>query len=229
MEVFAQFDDEFTAITESIGRKLASLQGEEDRAVIDSLVSEAEADVRDGRESLGNIEREMRHWSYDLKSKSQGRLRTLRIEFDSKQEQLKKVKDPSATSILSRSDQKRWQEQRKRLLGTNQMVDNTSISLDRTVATLAETTASGAATSAMLQSQREVLIRSRETIRETDGLLVKSRKTLRRISRRVVTNKIVQALIILLEICTIVLIVYFKTCSAGCDPDPPALAPLPAP
>lgn len=228
-DAFAQFEDEFLSITESLTRKITAMQKERDLEAIEQLSNEADGDVLDAKSCIGNIEREMRHWSYDQKSQAQGRLRTLRSDFEQLQQQLNDAKETrggGAPAGLSRADKKRWKEQRKRLLGTNQMIDNTSISLDRTAQVLAETTSTGAATTITLQEQREQIIRARETVRETDGLLVKSRKTLRRMSRRVVTNKIIQGLIMLLEVAVIVLIVYFKDCSCG---HPAAQTPTPAP
>lgn len=211
-DTFQQFEDEFRSLTNGLARKLETLNNTKDAPTISAVTQEAEADILDAKTSLANIERELRNWGYSAKSKAQARLRTLRRDFENQQTQLKEAAASSDSAMpagLSKADQKRWKEQRRRLLGTKATVDSTSVALDRTAQQLAETAEIGQNTTMTLQQQREQMIRARETIRETDSLLVKSRKTLRRMSRRVVTNKLIQGLIILLELGIIVLIIYF--------------------
>lgn len=214
---FAQFEDEFKAITESLSRKITAMTNEKDARALEKIGLEADNDIDDAKNSVSNIEREMRQWPYDQKTRAQTRIRVLNAEFEEKIKQVSGMMSRSeaggAPEGLSKADKKRWKEERRRLLGANQSIDNSSISLQRTAQTLAETQAQGAATSATLLEQRELLVRARETVRETDSYLSKSRRVLRRMSRRVVTNKLIQALIVILEIGIVFLILYFKKCS----------------
>lgn len=163
------------------------------------------------------VSRDMRAWPFNQKSRAQARVAALNAEVEEQRKQVQDLMDRydggGEPAGLSKSDRKRWKDERKRLLGANQAVDNSSISLERTAQTLAEAHAQGAATSATLVEQREIIIRSRDTLRETDSYLVKSRKILRRMTRRVVTNKLIQMVIIILEVAIVVLVVYFKKCS----------------
>jgi len=209
-ETFEQFEEEFNALTQSLARKLDAVGTITDSAAAGALLQEAEADVMDAKTCMNNIELELRHWPYSVKSKCQARLRKLKQDFDRQQRSLKDAEPGNETAMpggMSKSDQKRWKDQRKRLLNTKSVVDSTSLQLDRTAQKLNETTDIGSETTLALRAQTEQMRRARETIRETDSLLVKSRKTLRRMSRRVITNKLIQAMIILLELAIIVLIV----------------------
>ena len=64
-----------------------------------------------------------------------------------------------------------YKEQRQRLLGTQQVVDDTDAALENTVRTINETTMVGAETSVTLLSQREALERTRDAVYETDDML----------------------------------------------------------
>jgi len=214
---FAQFEDEFKAITESLTRKITAMTTEKDAQAVEKVGLEADNDIEDAKNAIQNIEREMRKWPYDQKTRAQARIRVVNAEFEEKTKQvaamMARSESGGAPEGLSKADKKRWKEERRRLLGANQAIDNSSISLQRTAQTLAETQAQGAATSNTLVEQRELIVRARETVRETESALTKSRRILRRMSRRVVTNKLIQGLIILLEVAIIFLIVYFKKCS----------------
>jgi len=215
-EKFAQFEDEFKAISESLTRKITAMANEKDSITAEKIALEADGDVEEAKAAIQNIEREMRQWPFDQKTKAQAKIRVLNAEFQEKSKQVAAMLsrgEGGPPEGLSKADKKRWKEQRKRLLGANQALDNTSISLQRTQQTLAATQATGAATSATLVEQRELLIRARETVRETDSYLGKSRSILRRMSRRLVTNKLIQAMIIVLELAVVVLVVYFKKCT----------------
>lgn len=214
---FAQFEDELKAITESLARKITTMGAEKDAQAADKIARDCEQDFKDAKTSIERIERDMRAWPFNQKSRAQARVAALNAEVEEQRKQVQDLMDRydggGEPAGLSKSDRKRWKDERKRLLGANQAVDNSSISLERTAQTLAEAHAQGAATSATLVEQREIIIRSRDTLRETDSYLVKSRKILRRMTRRVVTNKLIQMVIIILEVAIVVLVVYFKKCS----------------
>jgi hypothetical protein len=103
-----------------------------------------------------------------------------------------------------------YKEQRSALLDNATVIHSTNDSLDRTAISLAETTEYGIQTALQLQQQREIFLRQRATIYETDSLLGKSKKTLERMRRRILTDKLIQILIIFFELVIIALIVWIK-------------------
>lgn len=202
---------------QSLIRKLDAVESSSNPEATKELLAEADGDVYEIRLCLQNFERETRHFPYQLKSKSQKLVKDCREDMDGiegryRELQASSTRRPGAGggNNISRSDRKRWKDQRGRLLETKDVVDETSQSLMRTQQALNETTQIGADANVQLVSQREQLIHAQETILETDDFLVKSAKTLRRIRRRVVTNKLIQFFIIFLELGVIGLVIYFK-------------------
>jgi len=211
-DTFAKFEEEFGAISNALARKINSIPLQDDKESQLNLIQEAEQEVADGTTCINNIEMEIRHYPYHLKAKAQAKLRELTKKFDDQKTELSQLK-PGATSkktFSSQQEREAYRDQRNRLLGAKKAVDNTSISLDNTIRSIEETQTTGALTSAQLIQQRETLIHSRETIRETDDVLQRSRKLLIRMRRRIVTNKLIVGVIILVELGIIALIVYLK-------------------
>lgn len=63
---------------------------------------------------------------------------------------------------------------------------------------------------ANLASQRETIVRSRDTLHGADDNITKARKILSGMSRRILQNKIMMIGIILFLLVGIILIIYFK-------------------
>lgn len=213
---FTQFQEEFQGITSSLARKLTAMEsGAADPETHDQVLSECQADVNDGKNAIRNIESDMRHWSYERKTQATNILKQLNTDFSAQQKQLVALQNATKKAGampegMSRSQKQKWKEDRRRLLATKQVVDDTSSSLDRTIGILEETTQTGAATTIKLEEQREQLINIRQQVRETDDYLTKSRKTLKRMGRRIVTNKLIQYFIILMELAIIAFIVWYR-------------------
>jgi len=89
-------------------------------------------------------------------------------------------------------------------------VSSVDASLLRTTRALAETEVFGTLTSAQLVQQREAFIRQKQKLAATAEYMDQTKSILKRMSRRIVTDKIVQGTIILLELVVIGVIIYFK-------------------
>jgi len=215
LQNFKNFESEFDALSNSLQKKIDSLGQVKDPESFSAVIQEAEQDAYDAENAIKNIERDVRHYPFNLKSKCQQRLQELQSKLEGQKEELKRrargggsdVKGAPANNI-SRSDRTNWREQRTRLLGAKEVVDSTSQSLDRTMNAIEETTETGKHTANQLQSQRELMKNARDNLREADDFLARSRSTLLRMRRRLVTNKLISGLIILLELGLIVLIIY---------------------
>ena len=173
------------------------------------------------RTSRPIVRGECRHFcSYHLKSKSNLRLADLRKDFDNLQGRLNQFKNQvlrlaSFASLnrsrgkqgtpagrtprvgagdngMARNDREAYKDQRRRLLDAKGTVDESGESMGRSQQAIEETLERGAQTTQSLAEQREALLRARDTIHSTDDFLVKSAKTLRRMKRRIMTNKLIQ-------------------------------------
>jgi len=213
-DAFTHFEEEFQSITSSLARKVTSVgHFAGDAQQQKSLIEEAEADIYDANKALQKIEQEVRHYPYHLKSKAQTRLRQLQTDFEAQVAKLNNVKqtnEGNGPPGMSRADAQKWKDDRKRLLGAHAIVGDSGETLGRTNQAIEETLEIGAQTSHTLVAQREQLIHSRDTVRETDDFLGRAAGTLRRMRRRVMTNKLIQAMIILVELGIVALIIYLR-------------------
>ena len=101
-------------------------------------------------------------------------------------------------------------QQRSLLLQGTQALSRGSESLARTQQIAAETDAIGNDILEDLTEQREQLTRVQTRVHETDATLKRSAKTIRTMGRRVVTNKLILVVIIILEIAILAGVVYWK-------------------
>eukprot|EP00164_Ancoracysta_twista_P001094 GFYU01001430.1.p1 GENE.GFYU01001430.1~~GFYU01001430.1.p1 ORF type:complete len:234 (+),score=50.37 GFYU01001430.1:48-704(+) len=128
-------------------------------------------------------------------------LRKAQAQFDGAREELFAGRnDLSVTSV----------DQRTRLLDSTQRLEGTGNRIDESYRTALETEQIGASILSDLHHQRGQLEDSRNTLTGINDNISKSRKILQSMARRVVTNKIIMIVIILVLIGCIGLIIYFK-------------------
>lgn len=102
------------------------------------------------------------------------------------------------------------QSQRALLLQGTESLNNASQSIERSQRIAAETEHIGTDIIEELGEQREQLDRARNRLVNTGENLSRSRKILRAMSRRIVTNKLLLAVIILMELAILGAVVYLK-------------------
>lgn len=119
-------------------------------------------------------------------------------------------RDETRRSLLGSAVERAERERLARLRDTGTTISKVEGSLDRTARALAETELFGQLTSAQLLQQRESFQRQRAQLAATDEFLARSKGILKRMQHRIVTDKIVQTVIILAEILVIGAIVYVK-------------------
>uniref|UniRef100_A0AAY3ZU83 t-SNARE coiled-coil homology domain-containing protein n=1 Tax=Denticeps clupeoides TaxID=299321 RepID=A0AAY3ZU83_9TELE len=102
------------------------------------------------------------------------------------------------------------QSQRTLLIQGTQYLNEASQSIERSSRIAAESEQIGTDIIEELGGQREQLERSRDRLVHTGENLSKSRKVLRAMSRRLVTNKLLLGVIILMELAILGAVVYLK-------------------
>ena len=90
------------------------------------------------------------------------------------------------------------------------ILERTSQSLYRTTQVALESEEIGTGVVQELSQQREVLVRTRDRLTDTDAELGRSRRILKSMSRVALTNKLVLIVIILLEISILAGLIYYK-------------------
>lgn len=104
-----------------------------------------------------------------------------------------------------------WEtEQRQTLLGGRAALERSAQSVARSQTVAAETEQIGREVVAELGGQRETLLRAKRRLSETDVELDSSRKVMRLITRRVLSNKLVLILIIILEVAILGITIYLR-------------------
>jgi len=119
-------------------------------------------------------------------------------------------RDETRRSLLGSAADRAERERVARLRESGSTISKVDGSLDRTARALAETELFGQLTSAQLLQQRESFQRQRAQLAATDEFLARSKGILTRMQHRLVTDKIMQAVIILAEIAIIAAIVWVK-------------------
>uniref|UniRef100_A0A669CIC5 Vesicle transport through interaction with t-SNAREs 1B n=1 Tax=Oreochromis niloticus TaxID=8128 RepID=A0A669CIC5_ORENI len=102
------------------------------------------------------------------------------------------------------------QSQRALLLQGTDALNNASQSIERSQRIAAETEQIGTDIIEELGEQREQLDRTRNRLANTGENLSRSRKILRAMSRRLVTNKLLLGIIILMELAILGAVIYLK-------------------
>lgn len=104
-----------------------------------------------------------------------------------------------------------WESEHRRvLLDGNAALDRTAQSVARSQAVAADNEQIGTEVISELGEQRERLLRAKRRLSQTDEELNKTKKILNIMRLRVLTNKIVLILIILLELAILGITVYLK-------------------
>lgn len=181
-----------------------------------SLIQEAEDLAYDAERELTDLQPQIRHLGYQEKHEASRRMENHRARlrrFEETVKQLKLNQHPAGgvnLAALSRQDRQAYKQERERLLTAKGMIDEDDESIRRTIQTIGETTEVGIATTVELQEQRESMIRSKDALNESNDFLVRSRNTLRRMRRRLMTSKLISFAIILVELLIIALIIWLK-------------------
>jgi len=100
-------------------------------------------------------------------------------------------------------------DQRERLLAGNEKLNDSSTKLKRAQQTAVETEDIGAGILNNLYGQRDTLNRTRDNLKAADDNLSRSRRLINVMGRRVSTNKLILAFIILVLLGAIGLVLYF--------------------
>ncbi|XP_047466430.1 vesicle transport through interaction with t-SNAREs homolog 1B [Mugil cephalus] len=190
-------------------------QGEEKKRLVRSF------DERQGEaeEVLQGMEDELRSAPPSYRNTMSTKLRLYRRDLGKLQRDMKSSvpgfgfsSQPAHQGVYSSQNQQstHLQSQRALLLQGTDSLNNASQSIERSQRLAAETEHIGNDIIEELGEQREQLDRTRNRLVDTGENLSRSRKILRAMSRRLVTNKLLLAVIILMELGILGAVVYLK-------------------
>ena len=174
---------------------------------------------------IANIEPDLRHYPYTLRTKCQQQLNECQSQYDAQLATLQRYQSKihggqQLTSSNPRNDllnptpdggtSNQYQQRRHLLLSSRAVLSDGDESLQNTERLLAEAAEVGAKTSTQLVGQREQFQGQIETLDETNHTLRRSGRTLRDMGIRVLTNRLISCTIVLVLIALFVLSAWLK-------------------
>ncbi|XP_051507599.1 vesicle transport through interaction with t-SNAREs homolog 1B-like isoform X2 [Myxocyprinus asiaticus] len=212
-EMFKSLYDEVKLMPERVQR----CQGEERKRMVrvfDERVGEAE-------EVLQGMEQELFGAPASFRTPMSTKIRMYRRDLAKLQRDIKSSAGASGFSgylgdskqgiYTEQNDQRtHLQSQRALLIQGTESLNNASKSIERSQRIAAETDQIGTDIIEELGEQREQLDRTRGRLVHTGENLSRSRKILRAMSRRLMTNKLLLAVIIIMEVAILGAVVYLK-------------------
>nr|XP_056707400.1 vesicle transport through interaction with t-SNAREs homolog 1B [Euleptes europaea] len=197
-------------------RLRGSLAAEEKK----KLLREFEEKQKDANETLREMEEELKFAPVSFQNQMMIKIRTYRRDLAMFQRKMKStdlgvvpvVPGDKKYGIFSEENQQSTQVQSQRvlLLQGTESLNRASQSIERSHQIAAETDQIGTDIIEELGDQREQLERTKSRLVNTNENLSKSRKILRSMSRRLMTNKLLLSVIIILEVAILAGIVYYK-------------------
>lgn len=220
-EKFEDLEEDFVSLMDDMRRKLESVKGR--GGVAESKKSQLR-EIQRKVDQAGGVLQEMEHEARSAPNPYRVHMNSKTRKYRSELDELNKTASTLAggathvtiarQDLLSPSsvlgDFGSGDPQRSRLLQMNETLNRTTDSLARTFQVAAETDQIGTAVAEELRTQRESLVRTKERLEETDQNLTTSRKILRTMYRRVMTNKMILILIIVIEMCILGALIYWK-------------------
>lgn len=159
---------------------------------------------------LDQLAIEVQNIQSGARSSYNAKIRSYRSDVEKTKKELKRLMDDEDRRQLFGSKNYGKDEQRSQLLQSNAALERTSERLRDSSRIATETEQIGSNIMLDLRSQREQLNNSRNTLFEADGYVDKSIQTLKSMTRRMATNKIITYSIIAVLIILIFLVIASK-------------------
>jgi vesicle transport through interaction with t-SNAREs protein 1 len=215
MDLFENYEKELQLAVDTATKKvrqLSSVAGERRKIILQEIDAEIE-NIRDlmdnmrhvARNSRGSDAMNVRIKDYDRK------VDVLTRELNATRNQTNRSDLMAGATGRKFGDIEAQEgDQRQKILSGNQKLFDGSERLNETQRIAYESEAIGTQTIIDLKRQKDTLLRARDGLDDIDDNVTTTRKVLGAMSRRVATNNVILALIIIILFSTIGLIVWFK-------------------
>ncbi|KAI1318276.1 hypothetical protein EDD11_006972 [Mortierella claussenii] len=218
-ELFESYEQDFEAIKVSIGERL-NASGSQVGEIKKQTLRAADREIDEANEILQQMEMELLNLPQGSRTRLQARLRGYKAELDRLKQTLKRAQSTSRSTadrdeLLGGSSggldlDAASMDQRTRLLnGTDRLAESSKRLQDSHKIAL-ETESLGAGILTDLRGQREQIIHTRNTLLEADSNIDKASRTLKGMARRMATNKLITASIIIVLVFLILFVLYRK-------------------
>ncbi|XP_015927522.1 vesicle transport through interaction with t-SNAREs homolog 1B [Parasteatoda tepidariorum] len=222
-EIFENLEEDFISSRDGLSIKIDELVSKSSGQARKNLLREIQRELDDAQSVLEDLELEAKKAPYPFRLQMNNRLKSYRLDLNHMKKKVSQSENNLATSkrnqLLGPSNPSSSANypsgnvaagNRGRLLQMNETIERTGQTITRTQQIAAETDQVGIAVVDELGAQRESLIRTKERLVDTDANLSRSRKILRSMYRRVMTNKLILIVIIILEVAILFGVAYYK-------------------
>ncbi|KAL1919403.1 uncharacterized protein VTP21DRAFT_2096 [Calcarisporiella thermophila] len=219
-ELFQSYEQDYTTLADSLQAKIQhhipSQTGEQKK----TTVRAAERELEEADEIVAQMEMEVLNLPQSARNRLQSRLRSYKSDLDKLKRDLKRTIS-SAPSMDPREElfagvgndtsfDAAVSDQRSRLLSGTDRLANSSRRLQESHRIALETESIGANVLGTLRQQREQIINTRDTLGDADSYIDKAQRTLKGMARRMATNRLITAAIIIVLVALICLVIYRK-------------------
>jgi len=233
-DLFDNYEEDFVELRTSVENKIKNIpnldgsrrqteiqQGESDIQELEQLLKSMNLSARNIGSNQGLISKTRDYENEVTKLKSALRKATMQIKAISDRDSLfvGGIRDEHLSSSM---------DQRERLLSATERLERSNTDLRQTIATAEETVGIGVEVLGNLEAQKQTMVGIREKLGRVNESLGRAKRIMRTMGRRVVTNKLIMAVIILVLLLAVVLVVYIKFFS-GSSSSTPDTTPTPDP
>ncbi|GAB6020518.1 Vesicle transport through interaction with t-SNAREs 1B [Chamberlinius hualienensis] len=216
-EAFENMEDDVRSLIAEIRQKLdgsiTRLSGEEKKRAI----RDVEREFEECLSMMDEIESEARKAPLPYRNQMNIKVKGFRDDVNKLQHMLRKVSNRSDDKFTRQdlfagagSSADFENQQKSRIMQTGDILDRTSQSIARSTQVAVETEQIGHEIISEMGEQRETLLRARDHLEGTDANITQSRKILKSMYLKVMTNKLILAVIIIMELAILVGVVYWK-------------------
>jgi vesicle transport through interaction with t-SNAREs protein 1 len=210
-DLFDGYEADYNLAYADAQSRLEQVYGLEDQNRRVELMKLIESSIDDCHDLLDSMGLEIQQMATQQRSGYNAKLRSYRADMDKLKKDLKSLMDDKdRRELFNGAESEEGYNQRQKLLNTNASIERSSQRLqDATRVAMASETV-GSSILNNLRSQRDQILNARDTLSEADTYVDRSLKTLKTMTRRMATNKLITYGIIAVLILLIFLVLYSK-------------------
>ncbi|XP_055878249.1 vesicle transport through interaction with t-SNAREs homolog 1B-like [Biomphalaria glabrata] len=211
-EKFESLEDDLNLLIDNLKsceRNLSNSSGEERK----SLLRKVEKKLEEANLTLHELESEAKLAPVNYRTQMLGKIRHYRNDIEHYSRIMKRGYNAGAGGVDNSGfdrEERLESSNRAKLLQGHQSLQRATESIARSHQIAAETDQIGVEIIDELGQQRETLVKTRDRLTETDANLVKSRQILKGMLRRMMTDKMILGVFILIELACLGGVIYWK-------------------
>lgn len=233
-DIFASCETDYNNISAAVSRRINSqipnFSGEQKKEAIRA----AQRELDEADEILEQMDMELKGLPSAVRAKLSPRYNNFKTDLAKLKKDLARVsstnRDRDELFAGGTSDyDSASMDQRQRLLAANARMEKSTQTLEQARSLAEQTVDVGANTLSTLQGQREQILRTRDLVSVADENVDKSSRVISGMQRRMATNKIITAVIVLVLLGIIGLIIYLVIPKGETPTSAPTSVPTAAP